>query len=93
MLTWKIPYWNIPIDARVILQISKGELPQKPLDFPKTIINNELWILCESCWTTTSELRPSAKEIPGSLIDTLERDSEFGIHTIILSPLTSRFSQ
>ncbi|KAF9238959.1 kinase-like protein, partial [Melanogaster broomeanus] len=62
VLTGKIPYHYYPVDARVVLAISQGEIPQRP---DLAAITDRRWAFIQKCWSTVDEgrSRPSDEEV------------------------------
>ncbi len=73
-----MPYGNKLSDVFVLMAIGNGELPAKPLDLSDTKVTNDLWDLCQSCWTT-SAVRPTARQISEQICTTISEWDSFKI--------------
>jgi hypothetical protein len=63
VLSGKYPWSEVRADAAVMLRLSQGLKPGRPLGRP---IDNRHWALIERCWSSMSE-RPLAEDVVSSL--------------------------
>jgi len=68
VLTGKYPWSEVQADAAVVLRLSQGLKPSRPLIPP---IDDQHWAFIQQCWSPVPE-RPLAKDVVSSLQQLLE---------------------
>ncbi|KAF8123364.1 kinase-like domain-containing protein, partial [Boletus edulis] len=63
VLSGKLPWAEIPHDAGVVVQLSRGKKPKRPSSRP---IEDQHWELIERCWSSVGD-RPPAEDVVSSL--------------------------
>ncbi|KAJ3558631.1 hypothetical protein NP233_g11470 [Leucocoprinus birnbaumii] len=58
VLTGKLPFYEYPRDATVMMQVIKGKIPSKPASNAGLELTLEIWQVMEYCWTRDPSRRP-----------------------------------
>jgi hypothetical protein len=67
-MSGKHPYYDLKKDAVVLIQISYGQIPSRPQDTKvSSFLTDDLWIICQQCWTLQHTERLSMREIISKL--------------------------
>ena len=64
-MTHEVPWHTIRHTTDVIIKLFTGEMPPRPED-PVVIargLDDNLWLLTQRCWSTTTKERPSTRDI------------------------------
>lgn len=60
-MSGKIPYEDLGSEPIVILALTKGKLPEKPLSGGDPKCFDFIWKFCVECWAKDAQRRPTAE--------------------------------
>ena len=68
-MTHKQPYGNIKHTTEVVIKTARGEPPERPTeqDVLKRGLDDNLWELLTSCWSSSPSRRPQINKLLESL--------------------------
>lgn len=70
LLTKQMPYEHLNVDYQVVSYLFLGETPQKPYDYKDWPSHyQDIWALCEVCWSKEPAARPNIDAIIAKLRD------------------------
>ncbi|KAJ7713774.1 kinase-like domain-containing protein [Mycena olivaceomarginata] len=68
ILTGRIPFHEFTNEIKVIVEVSAGKQPSRPLSCSGTTALDILWKLLQNCWDVEAKNRPTAHEIVQRLV-------------------------
>lgn len=66
LLKRTLPYSHLTTEQKIILAISKGQLPERPSPGDRknfSRVEGGLWEVCGNCWKKKPDMRPSMRDL------------------------------
>ncbi|KAJ6466811.1 kinase-like domain-containing protein [Mycena sanguinolenta] len=67
ILTGQVPFHELQNDMAVMMRVSAGYRPPRPMSWSRTTVFDSLWELLQKCWHRDEDMRPTAPQIVESL--------------------------